>query len=134
MGVLSVILGILAVLCAALATFLFGTVGGIVAGALAVVAILLGVLKRTKDKKGGIVGIVIGVLAIIMAFGLTNTWSNVFGDLHKKAVEFKPDGLWAQASDNTSAGIMGIVSKLPKDEASLNAFIEEMNELSGAQQ
>ena len=134
MGVLSVILGILAVLCAALATFLFGTVGGIVAGALAVVAILLGVLKRTKDKKGGIVGIVIGVLAIIMAFGLTNTWSNVFGDLHKKAVEFKPDGLWAQASDNTSGGIMGIVSKLPKDEASLNAFIEEMNELSGAQQ
>ena len=38
--------------------------------------------------------------------------------------------MWAQASEDTSGGLMGIISKLPKDEASLNALMEEMNELN----
>lgn len=130
MGILAVILGILAVVCAIIATFLFGTGGGVVAGLLAVGAIVLGVLKRRKDKKGGIAAIVIGVLAIIMAFGLTNVWSGVFSGLHNKAVEYKPDGLWAQVSENTNGGMIGIISKLPTDEGSMNAFIDEMNELN----
>ena len=130
MGILAVILGILAVVCAIIATFLFGTGGGVVAGLLAVGAIVLGVLKRRKDKKGGIAAIVIGVLAIIMAFGLTNVWSGVFSELHNKAVEFKPDGLWAQVSENTNGGMIGIISKLPTDEGSMNALIDEMNELN----
>ena len=129
MGILAVILGILAVVCAIIATFLFGTGGGVVAGLLAVGAIVLGVLKRRKDKKGGIAAIVIGVLAIIMAFGLTNVWSGVFSGLHNKAVEYKPDGLWAQVSE-TNGGMIGIISKLPTDEGSMNALIDEMNELN----
>ena len=130
MGILAVILGILAVVCAIIATFLFGTGGGVVAGLLAVGAIVLGVLKRRKDKKGGIAAIVIGVLAIIMTIGLTNTWSNMFSELHKKAVEYKPDGLWAQVSENTNSGFVGIISKLPSDESGMNALIDEMNELN----
>ena len=130
MGILAVILGILAVVCAIIATFLFGTGGGVVAGLLAVGAIVLGVLKRRKDKKGGIAAIVIGVLAIIMAFGLTNVWSGVFSGLHNKAVEYKPDGLWAPVSENTNGGMIGIISKLPTDEGSMNALIDEMNELN----
>lgn len=130
MGILAAILGILAVVCAIIATFLFGTGGGVVAGLLAVGAIVLGVLKRRKDKKGGIAAIVIGVLAIIMAFGLTNVWSGVFSELHNKAVEYKPDGLWAQVSENTNGGMIGIISKLPTDEGSMNALIDEMNELN----
>lgn len=130
MGILAVILGILAVVCAIIATFLFGTGGGVVAGLLAVGAIVLGVLKRRKDKKGGIAAIVIGVLAIIMTIGLTNTWSNMFSELHNKAVEYKPDGLWAQVSENTNGGMIGIISKLPTDEGSMNALIDEMNELN----
>ena len=129
MGILAAVLGILAIVCAVFATFLFGATGGIIAGVLAV-------LKRKKDGKGGIAAIVIGGLAIIMAIGLAGTWSNVFSELHRKAVEYKPDGLWAQASENTNGGIMGIISKLPMDEASMDALVEEMNELnelSGAQ-
>lgn len=91
MGILAVILGILAVACAVVATFLFGTVGGVVAGALGVVAIVLSVLKRKKDKKGGIAGIIIGALAIILALALAGMWSNAFTELHKKALEVKPD-------------------------------------------
>ena len=130
MSILAVILGILAVACAFFATALFGTTGGIIAGVLAVVAIVLGILKRKKEGKGGIPAIVIGALAVILAFSMTSMWSNAFKELHQKAVELKPDGLWAQASENTNGGLMGIISQLPTDEASLNAFVKEMNELN----
>ena len=130
MGVLAVILGILALACGVLATFLFGTTGAIVAGALAVGAIVLGFLKRRRDGKGGIPAIVIAGLALILTMSLTGAWANVFATIHKKAVEYKPDGLWAQVSEDTSGGLMGMMTKLPRDEATMNAFMEEMNELS----
>lgn len=130
MGILAVILAILAVLCALLATFLFGSSGAIVAAILAVAAIALAVFKRIKTKKGGIAGIVIGVLAIILAFSMNSTWSAAFKSMHEKALELKTEGLWAQASEDTSNGLMGIINKLPQDEASMNALIEEMNELN----
>ncbi len=130
MGILAVILGLLAIVAAVLATALFGIEGGIAAGVLAVIAIVLAVLKRRKDKKGGIAGIVIAVLAIVLAFGLTGTWSNAYKVLHDKAVELMPDGLWAKASEETNHGLMGIIKRLPTDEASLNKLMEEMNELN----
>lgn len=130
MGIFGVILGILAVVCAFLATALFGIEGAIVAAVLAVVAILLGVLKRRKDKKGGIAAIVIAVLAIVLTFAMNSAWSNVYKAAHDKAVELKPDGLWAKASENTDHGIMGIITRLPQDEASLNALMDELNELN----
>ena len=130
MGIIAVILGILAVACAALATFLFGIAGGIAAGVLCVCAIGLAIFKRIKTGKGGISAIVIGVVALILAFMLTGIWSNAFTALHDKAVEYKPDGLWAQVSENTDGGIMGIISNLPSDEAGLNTLLEEMNDLN----
>ena len=130
MGILAVVLGLLAIVCSFLATVLFGTTGGIITAVLAAAAIVLGILKRKKDKKGGIPAIVIGILAAILAFSMTSMWSNAFKELHQKAVEYKPDGLWAQVSENTDGGLMGIISQLPTDEASLNAFVEEMNELN----
>ena len=130
MGILGVILGIAAVVCALLGTFLFGTTGAIIAAVLAAAAIVLSFLKRKKDGKGGIVGIVIGVLAVILAFSMNSTWSNAFKELHKKAVEYKPDGLWAQVSEDTNNGLMGIIKNLPTDEATMNALVDEMNELN----
>jgi len=53
MGILGVILGIAAVVCALLGTFLFGTTGAIIAAVLAAAAIVLAFLKRKKDGKGG---------------------------------------------------------------------------------
>lgn len=132
MGVLGVILGILAIVCAFIATFLFGTTGAIIAAVLAAAAIVLAVLKRKKDGKGGIAAIVIGTLAIILAFSMSSTWSKVFTELHTKAVKVKPDGLWAQVSEDASSGLVGIINKLPTDEASLNTLVEEMNELNNA--
>lgn len=130
MGILGVILGIAAIVCAFLGTFLFGTTGAIIAAVLAAAAIVLAFLKRKKDGKGGIFAIVIAVLAVVLAISMSSTWSNAFNELHKKAVEMKPDGLWAQVSEKTDGGFMGLINNLPRDEATLNALIEEMNELN----
>lgn len=130
MGILAVVLGILAAVVAFFGTALFGNVGGIVAGVLGLIAIVLGFLKRKKDGKGGITGIVIGVLVIILAFSMASMWSNAFKELHNKAVEYMPESLWASVSDETDAGMMGIINKLPMDEASLNKLVDEMNQLN----
>ena len=130
MGILSVILAILAVLCALLATMLLGTTGGIIAAVVAAAAIALAVFQRVKNKKGGIAGIVIGAIAIILAFSMTNVTATMFKTLHEKAVEYKPDGLWALVSEDYKSGFMGIVKNLPNDEATLNALVDEMNELN----
>ena len=130
MGILSVILAILAVVCAFLATMLFGTTSGVITLIVAAVAIALALFKRVKTKKGGIAGIAVSVLAVVLAFSMTSAWSNMYKELHNKAMELKPDGLWAQASVDTNNGLMGIIKNLPQDEASLNALVEEMSELS----
>ena len=131
MGVAAVIIGIVALLLALLATFLFGTVGGIIAAVAGAAAIVLAFLKRKQDGKGGIAGIVIGVIAIILAVSMIGTMSNLFKTLHSKALELKPDGLWAKVSEKTDGGMVGLLSNLPKDEASLDALIKEMDELNG---
>ena len=130
MGVFAVILGILALLMAFPAAFLFGTTGGIVAGLLGLLAIMLGFLKRRRDQKGGIASAVIGVLAIILAISMTGAVSAFFREARRKAIEYKPDGLWAQYSEDTSGGMFGIINRMPKDEASMNALMDEMNELN----
>lgn len=131
MGIVGVIVGIVAVLAALALTFLFGTVGGIIAGVLGALAVVLGILKRRKDGKGGIVAVVIGAISILMAFGMTAVWTGLFSEMHKKALDYKPDGLWAQISEDTSGGMMGIIKRIPQDEASVNALIDELNELNG---
>ena len=61
---------------------------------------------------------------------MVGTMSNMFKELHTKALELMPDGLWAKVSEKTDGGIMGLINNLPRDEASLDALIEEMNELN----
>ncbi len=130
MGVAAVILGIVAAALGFFATFLFGTVGGIVAGVFAVLAIVLGILKKKKEGKGGIAGIVIGAVALVLTISLTAFWSGAFKEMHKKAVQYKPDGLWAKVTEKTDGGMMGIIRQLPTDEASINALLQEMEELN----
>ena len=130
MGVAALILAILAIPVAFLSTLLFGTTGIIITVVLAVLGGLLGVLKRRRDKKGGIAAIIIAVVAIILAISMASVWNAAFTELHKRAVESKPDGLWAQVSEDTSHGIFGILSNIPTDKASLDKLVEEMNELN----
>ena len=72
----------------------------------------------------------LAALAVVLAFAMTGFWSNMYKTTHDKAVELMPDSMWAQASEDTNHGIMGIISKLPTDEASLNKLVDELNQLN----
>ena len=109
---------------------LCGTTGIIITAVLAAVAIVLGVLKRKNTQKGGIAGIVIAAIALVLAISMASFWNSAFKELHEKALELQPDGLWAQVSEDTSHGFMGLIAKLPTDEASLNQLMEEADELN----
>ena len=130
MGILAVILAILAVLCAAMGTLLLGIGGVILAVLLAIAAIVLAIMKRRKDNNGGIPAILIAALAIIMAFGMNSTWKSFYQGMHEKAVEYLPDGMIAQLSEDTRFGLLGFLSDLPRDEGSISALVEEFNELT----
>ena len=130
MGVFAVVLAVLAVLCGVFGTMFFGTAGVIATVVLAAAAVLLGFLKRKKAGRGGIPAFVIAGIALVLALSLSSVWSSAFKALHEKAVKYKPDGLWAQLSENTDGGLMGILSRLPDDEATLDALQKETNELN----
>ena len=130
MGILAVLLGLVAIVCALFGTFLFGTAGAIIAGVLAILAIVLAVVKRSTSGKGGIFAIVVSVLAVILAISMNGFVSEMFRNMHEKAVELKPDGLWAQVSVDTNGGLFGVAKSFAQDEATMNQFIQEMNELS----
>ena len=130
MGILAVILSIIALLCGILLTFMLGTTGLIITLVLAAAAIVLAIVKRTRDKKGGIPAIVIGILAILIGFGVNAFWGTVFESLHERAEEYMPNGLWAQVSEDYTHGVMGIIKNMPQDEADLNKVLEEMNQLA----
>ena len=130
MGILAVLLGLVAIVCALFGTFLFGTTGAIIAGVLAIMAIVLAVVKRSTSGKGGIFAIVASVLAVILAISMNGFVSELFVNMHKKAAELKPDGLWAQISMETNGGLIGVAKSLPQDEATLNQLVDEMNQLS----
>ena len=40
--------------------------------------------------------------------------------------------LWAQVSEKTDGGLMGLISGMPTDEASIKQLVDEMNELNKA--
>ena len=131
MHILAVTLSILAVVCALIATFLFGTTGAVIASVLGAAAIVLGVIMRirTGTKKTGI-AIVFGVLAIVLAVSVSACLSDAFTTLRNKALEYKPDGIWAQVSTDTTHGVMGIISHFPKTEDAMNAMVAEIDELT----
>ena len=130
MGILAVILAIIALVSCFLTTIMFGTTGFIITLVLAAAAIALAIVKRVKAGKGGIPAIVIAVLAILVGFGFNNLWSSIFHTLHDRAVESMPDSLWAQVSEDYNHGLMGIVSNVPTDEASINKLVDEMSQLA----
>lgn len=132
MGIATVILGILSLVCSLIGTFLFGKAGAIFAGVLAAAAIVVGFVRLRKQGKAGsgVFGMIAGVLAIMMALSINSGMKAVFTELHTKAIESKPDGLWAQVSVQTDDGFVGLISRMPKDEAKLQALMDEMNELN----
>ena len=132
MGILGVILGLIGLAIALLATMLFGIIGGGIAIVLAALAIVLGIFAR-KKRKGGLSAIVIGVIAAVLAVYMTIATINTFKSLRDKAQEHKDIAPHiASYCEKPEYGIMGIIWSLPQDadEATADMISKEIEALN----
>ncbi len=125
--VLGVVVGIVGIMAALLLSMLTGVIGGAVAGILGLIALLLGVFAIKGGKKlGGIVSILAGVMAVILAVTMTLGTISVLDDAKKKAQNNPDTPMMAKYLDNTSLGLMGILLKIPKNEGEANADLTSL--------
>ena len=136
MGIASVLLAILAVLVAIFGVLFFGNVAGYIAIALAVIAGVLGFLKRRKENKGGIAGIVIGVLAIVIGFSMIGTTEAMMKQLKDEMIKssgekYKVARKYAEKAE-TNGGVYGFInSMLSKvEDADKEQLEKELSDLS----
>ncbi len=126
--VLGIVLGILGLLIGAMLPLLTGVIGGAIGLVLGILGVVLGILARRSGK--GIASIVIGALAVIVALAVTMASVNTMKAMKEEAQTSGVAPLIAEYSDNPYLGFLGIASKLPQDEASLQQLQEEFNKLN----
>ncbi len=125
--ILGIVLAVIGIMVALVLTLLTGVIGGAVAGVLGLVALLLGVFAVKGGKKlGGIVSILAGVMAVILAVTMTLGTISVLDDAKKKAQNNPDTPMVAKYLDNTSLGLMGILLKIPKNEGEATADLEAL--------
>ena len=129
--VLGIVLGIFGILIALLLTFLTGAIGGGIAFILGIAAFLVGLSTKRNGGKG-VGAMVIGVVAVLMAAFMTISSIGIFSTIRNEAEKTKPGSLLAKSASNPYMGVMGLIMNMPKDEASIEELMNEINEFQAA--
>lgn len=129
--VLGIVLGIFGILIALLLTFLTGAIGGGIAFILGIAAFLVGLSTKRNGGKG-VGAMVIGVVAVLMAAFMTISSIGIFSTIRNEAEKTKPGSLLAKSASNPYMGVVGLIANMPKDEASIEELMNEINEFQDA--
>ncbi len=129
--VLGIVLGIFGILIALLLTFLTGAIGGGIAFILGIAAFLVGLSTKRNGGKG-VGAMVIGVVAVLMAAFMTISSIGIFSTIRNEAEKTKPGSLLAKSASNPYMGVVGLIMNMPKDEASIEELMNEINEFQAA--
>ena len=124
--ILGVILGLLGIAAAIFLAMLAGVIGGGIAVAFGLAALLIGISGRKKGGKG-IGAIIVGALAILLAVALTATTVGGLKEMHQKAVESGSAPLVAKYAENPYLGLLGVALKIPNDEGTLQELTDQLN-------
>ncbi len=126
--VLGIVLGILGLLIGIITPLVFGLIGGGIGLVLGIIAVLLGIFAANNGKKTA--AIIIGALAILASVFMSITSVNIMKELKVKAAESGIAPTIAEFATNPYMGLIGVVTSMPQDEASLNKVMEEFNQLN----
>ena len=127
--VLGAILGAIGICASIPAALLFGVIGGGVCALLGLIGIILGVKAKRGGRKGG-AAVVLGVIAIVLAALMTCMVVVGIKGMQQKAAETGNAPLIEKYADDPYMGIMGIFNKIPKDEATFEQLMDELNQLN----
>ena len=139
MGVCGVILGILGLIAALVATLCFGWIGGAVAILLGAIALALGLLKRKKSGNGGIGAVILGAIAIVVAAAIIPAThstmmtlkTNLLKEIDKQESKYATVAKYVGDAD-TNVGFIGFITSMAGKvtEEDRAAFEEEIKDLS----
>ena len=122
--VLGIVIGIIGIAAAVFLGLLGGVGGGVIGGMLGLVAILIGIGARRSGR--GMGAIVTGTLAIILAISISIGVTNLFTRAYEHAQTVEEAPLVAKYLDKPHLGLIGLLMNLPKDEASLDEFVDQL--------
>lgn len=129
--VLGIVLGIIGILVALCATFLFGAYGGGIALLLGVIAIVIGISAHKKGGKGK-GAIIIGVIAVVLACAMTFGIYSTFKSIREQAVKAESAPLVEKYLDKPWLGFYGIIDNLSKaSQEEQQEFSNQLNQLIG---
>lgn len=123
--VLAIVLGLLGIVAAVLLILLAGVVGAVIAGLLGLAAILVGLAARKSGR--GVGGITLGIIAILMSVFICTGVVSALSKARDVAKTIPEAPLVAKYLDNPNLGILGIALKVPRDEASMQELIDQLN-------
>ena len=126
-----ILLGVLGILVAFLCGLLFGLPGGIVAGVLGLAAVVIGIIAMKKGSRG-MGALIAGILAIVLAYSVTSFTGNLIEELQSKAKQYAEEApLVAKyiGDAKTNNGLYGIFANIPKNEADVQQFSDELSKL-----
>ena len=122
---LGLILGFLGITSALLLAIYTGVIGGGIALILGLAAVIIG--ARAGRCGRGIPPIIAGVLSIMLGGVMSVISVSAVEILHKRAVETGQAPLVAEYAENPFFGIMGVVLKIPKDEAVVQELMNQID-------
>ena len=139
MGVCGVILGILGLIAALVATLCFGWIGGVIAILLGALALILGLLKRKKTGNGGIGAVILGALAIVVTAAvipathstMVTLKTNLLKEIDKQESKYAVVTKYVGEAD-TNVGFIGFITSMAAKvtEEDKAPFEEEIKDLS----
>lgn len=124
--VLAFVFALLGIIAAVLLVFLTGVIGGGIALALGVAAVLIGIAARRRGL--GIAAIICGTLAVILAVIMTFSTVAVFRKIHDEALKYKDEApLVAQCLDKPHFGFLGMIINVTKYEGDSQQLVDQFN-------
>ena len=123
---LGLTLGILGMVFAVMLTLFTGVIGGGLAFALAVAAILVGVYTRNCGGGKGAGAIVTGIIALLLAVSLTFASVGIFTVLRDRARENPATPLVAKYCENPYMGFLGFFLSIPKDQGTAKELSDQL--------
>ena len=128
--ILGVVLGVIGIVAAIVLAFLTGVIGGGISLAFGLAALILGILA-VRDANGGVGAIITGVLAIVLSLLLTGAAMTSVKMLRDHAHDSGNAPLVEQYSNQPQFGILGVVYKIASDNGNMDAFMNELHEITG---
>ena len=126
--VVGLILGLLGIAAALLLVMLTGVIGAAIAGALGLIALILGIGARKTGK--GLGAIITGVLAILLAVGLFAGTTKMMTMLKDEAVKTGKAPMVEKFMDKPYLGFLGMIMNMPTNEADVDELVRQIKSLT----